>query len=426
MHSFFFWVGVLTVVTVVVSLFFALGRRPSKIWAHHVPAVDEDDFLFGIAGTVNSPLQSGGKAELLDNGDQFFPALLAALRGAKQTINFMVYIWEPGKISDQIFEVLTERARAGVHVRILLDGLGGFRTPKKGVRELRAAGGKVARFRLFRLGSLMRFHKRNHRRAIVIDGCVGFTGGMAVGDKWLGDGRSGESWRDSMVRVTGSLAGNLQSTFAELWAYCCGEILLGPAFYPPEEQKGPLEQRRPRHACVISSPSSEEHPLRLFYLLSFLAARRTLYITSPYFVPDSHLRESVCQKARDGVDVRLLLPNRKTDAKPIRWASHSYFQDLLDAGVRIFEYQPTMMHNKNVVVDGKWSVVGSANMDIRSKELNDENVLGILDERLAGQIQKSFLADLALSKEIVSEEWGRRGLGRRVAERIAVLFAEQY
>jgi len=425
MNTFFFWTGVLAVVTVFVSLFFALGRRPKKIYTHDVPAVDSDDFLRGIAGIVNSPLQSGGSAELLDNGEVFFPALLEAIRGAKRTINFMVYIWEPGQASDMVFAALLERARAGVEVRILQDAFGGLRLPRRSLHALEEAGGRIGWFRLLRLGSLLRFYKRNHRRAIVIDGCLGFTGGMAVGDKWLGNGITRGSWRDSMVRVNGPMASNLQSAFAELWAYCCGEILIGPDFFPAAHYER-ATAAAPRHASVVSSPSSEEHPLRLFFLITFAAARRKLYIASSYFVPDKHIRGAVCRQARAGVDVRILLPNRKTDAKPIRLASHSYFQEMLDAGVRIYEYQPSMMHAKTVVVDEVWSVVGSANMDIRSKELNIENVLGVLDTKLAGQIEASFLRDLERSKEIRAVEWKRRGLGQRVLERLAVLFAEQY
>ena len=426
LESSFFWLGIFTAVSVVVNLFFALGRRPKKISTRGVPAVQTDEFLRGIAGTVNSPLLCGGRAELLNDGHEFFPVLLHAIQHARYTVDFMVYIWKPGRCSDMLFDALLERARAGVEVRLLLDGFGGLPVPRGRLRELQEHGGRVAWFRLFRLGNLMRFYKRNHRRAIVVDGRIGFTGGMAVGDQWLGDGQTAGSWRDSMVLVTGPMAANLQSAFAELWAHCCGEILLGPKFYPDVEVEPAECDRGARHASVISSPSNDEHPLRLFFLISFLAARRKLYIASSYFVPDKHMREAVCQQARHGVDVRLLLPNKKTDAKPIRRASHSYFQEMLDCGVRIFEYQPSMMHNKILLVDDLWVVTGSANMDVRSKELNQENVLGILDERLAAQVEASFQRDFARSKEILREEWRRRGLGARVLERLAVLFAEQY
>jgi cardiolipin synthase len=177
---------------------------------------------------------------------------------------------------------------------------------------------------------------------------------------------------------------------------------------------------------VISAPSHEDHPLRLFFMLSFLSARRTLYITTPYFVPDAQTRAAAAGRARAGVDVRILLPNELTDAVPIRLAGHSYFDELLSAGVRIYEYQPAMMHNKTVVVDGQWSIVGSANMDIRSKELNQENVLGILDAGFGRQLDETFLADIGKAREIKLDDWRRRGIWPRVKERAAALFAEQY
>jgi cardiolipin synthase len=386
--------------------------------------VDSEDFLCAAAGLVNTTPHAGGTARLLNNGDEFFPCLLADIRAARRSVHWLAYIWEPGRCSDQVFGALGERARAGVEVRLLLDGVGGMLCPKEGRQELEQAGGRVGVFRPLRWGMLTRFYKRNHRRAIVIDGRIAYTGGAAVGDKWLGDARGPEEWRDTMTRVTGPPARDLQSHFAEDWAAVTGEILVGDGYYPRVEE--PTGPGRLRHTAVASSPGSEQHPMRYFFLLSFLAARRKLYIASPYFVPDEHTRRAVERLAREGVDVRILLPNHHTDAKPIRQASHSYYDELLSAGVRIWEYQPTMMHSKLVVVDGCWSVVGSANMDIRSKELNEENALGILDPGLAAAIEASFLADLERAREIRLEEWRRRGLFPRVLERACVLFAEQY
>src|SRR5688572_19858052 len=406
-----FWgMGILATATAIVSLFFALGRRPGKAWATEVPAVDSRDFLMGISGVVNSPLEQGGTVKLLNNGDAIFPAILDAMRSARKTINFSVYIWEPGKVSDMVLEVMIERARAGVEVRVLLDGLGGMRAPDKGFEALKAAGGKVDRFRPVRIGGLTRFHRRNHRRAIVIDGAIGFTGGAAVGDKWLGNASNKEEWRDSMVEVTGPLAKSVQSAFATTWGACAGEMLVGDGHYPEFEAAIPGAQEVSYHTGVVSAPSAEDRPLPLFFMLSFLAARRTLYITTPYFVPDAQTRGAAASRAKQGVDVRILLPNELTDAVPIRLAGHSYFDALLSAGVRIYEFQGAMMHNKTVVVDGQWSIVGSANMDIRSTELNQENVLGILDRGFGQELDATFMTDIARAKEIKLEEWRRRGL----------------
>ena len=424
------WVNTLTVIgafaalTTIISLFTSLGRRPNQITATRVPAVTEPEFLLSLAGTVNSPVMRGGSATLLNNGDQFFPAILEAIAQAQRSINFFVYIWEPGEASDLVINALIERARAGVHVRVLLDGMGGMRAPEDDFKRLEEAGGRVNRFRPARFGKLTRFYKRNHRRAIVIDGKLGFTGGAAVGDKWLGNAQTPEQWRDYMVKLTGPLAANLQSAFTEPWAYTCGEILVGDEYYPHtfDERDNPGS----KHVHVVSSPSDEEHPLRLTFMLTFMAAQQKLYVATSYFVPDRHTRMAVADRARAGVDVRILVPNHHTDAKPIRQAGRSYYDELLSAGVRIYEYEPTMMHCKTVVVDGIWSIIGSANMDIRSKELNQENVIGLLDQDFAAQVESSFLADLEKADEIDLERWRRRGLSSRIKERLWVTFAEQY
>jgi cardiolipin synthase A/B len=416
-------IGILATLGAIITLFFSFGRRPSHMWATETPAVHSSDFLVALAGGVASSVESGGQARLLRNGDRFYPPMLADMRAARKTIHFTVYIWEKGRISEEIARIFAERARAGVVVRLLLDSFGSSKMPKEQIESMKKAGVKVQMFREARFGRFTRYHRRTHRRAIIIDGLVGYTGGAAVADKWLGDARNDEEWRDDMVRVTGPMARSLQSAFAELWTASNGEILVGTEIYPALPPEGGSQIL---HVGLSSSPTDDKHPLRLFFALSFLGARKQLYIASPYFVPDKHTRGFVAERAKKGVDVRLVIPNKKTDAKPIREATHSYFEELLTAGVRIYEYQPTMMHAKYVVVDGVWSIVGSANMDIRSKELNSENVLGILDPTFAHELEESFAADLARSKEIRLEEWRQRSAFRRFTERVAVLFVEQY
>jgi cardiolipin synthase len=441
--------GFISVCTVLVTLFSPLGRRPPEVRITAAPAVRSPEFLAAVAGTAGSPVRAGGTVQLLSNGVAFFPALVKDLRSAQRTIHFSVYIWEPGEANDQVFAALVERARAGVKVRVLLDGLGGMKAPDKDVDALKAAGGKVEKFGAARLGKLTRFHKRNHRRSIVIDGRVGYTGGMAVADKWVGNADTEEHWRDTMVRVTGPLAATLQSAFVAPWAQTTGELLSGPDVFPPDVIGFPdaapaaapvaapaasaaassaagAAQPVTLHTGLASAPSSENHPLRLFFIQSFVSAKQKLYITTPYFVPDEAIRKVVADRARAGVDVRILLPDEHTDAKPIRLTSHRYFEELLTAGVKVYEYQPTMMHTKGVVVDGAWSIVGSANMDVRSKELNNENVLGILDEGFAREMEATFAEDLKKAQEIHLEEWRRRGWWAKTKERVAELFSEQY
>jgi cardiolipin synthase len=420
--------GAVSILGGILTLFFAFGRRPAQMDLTEAPPVDSPEFLASISGIAGTPLRSGGTARLLDNGDEFFPALLSAIKGAKRTINFVVYIWEPGRIADQVFDALAERARAGVEVRLLLDGFGCLFVPKDGVDKLKAAGGKVATFRPVRFGKLTVYHKRDHRRSIVIDGEVAFTGGMAIADKWLGSADTEEHWRDSMTEVTGPLALTVQSAFVPSWAFAAGELLVGPRFFPPAATAPMPATGEPVtvHTGLASSPSKDEHPLRLFYLQTFRSARTKLYISTSYFVPDRATREAVADRGRHGVDVRILMPDEHSDADLIRLTSHKHFEELLAAGVKVYEYQPTMMHNKVVVVDGKWSVVGSPNMDIRSKELDEENVLGILDSGFAAQVERSFLGDLRKSEEFKLDQWRRRGPWARIKENVASLLAEQY
>lgn len=422
-------IGLLALSTVLLSLFSAVGDRPGTASVTRACTVTSQDFLLGMVGTANAPMHSGGTARLLNNGDEFVPALFRALGEAQRTINFMVYIWEPGRLSEQLFDILTERARAGVAVRVMVDGLGGHKAPDPRIEELRQAGGRWEWFHPPTFGKLTRFHRRNHRRVIVVDGRIGFTGGAAVHDQWLGDAEPGQ-WRDSMVELRGCVATNLQSAFAQLWAQGTGEMLVGSDHFPPtevaREAEDPGAEEISRHINVISSPSSEEHPLRRVFWLSFQAAQRSLYITNPYFVPDAVTRTVLQERAQAGVDVRVLVPGEHIDLALIRWAAHHYYQQLLDAGVRIYEYRSTMLHQKLAVVDGAWSIVGSANMDVRSKELNQENILGLLDQGFGAEIEQTFFADLERATEIAPDQWRRRPRWRRVRERISALFEEQF
>ena len=419
-------VGVLAIISAVLTLFFGLGR-PSRSALVARPAVGSEAFMMAVSGAVNAPLMHGGTARLLNNGVEIFPAMLEAIRGARHSINFMVYIWEDGRASDQMIEALTERARAGVQVRLLLDGFGAHRAPMEKMKALRAAGGVVVFFGPFRFGKLTAAYKRNHRRAIIIDGEVAFTGGAAVGDKWLGDAEDEEHWRDVMVQVSGCLATNLQSAFTQLWANATGEILVGDEYYPPRPADDlPGGEELSRHVNIISSPASVSHPLNVFFLISLACARDSIYLANAYFAPDENVREVLEERARAGVDVRLLLPNHLTDARVVRWAGQAYYRSLLEAGVRIYEYQPTMIHAKMLVVDRVWSILGSANMDIRSGELNQEGVIGILDGGFGKEVRETFLADLEQAKEITAEAWAKRGWLARCNERLWVSFVNQF
>src|SRR3954464_10019741 len=286
-----------------------------------------DGFAEGVATFLNDPLFQGGEATLLQNGDAFYPAMLQAIRDARDTINFETYIFEPDEIGQQFLDAFKERARAGVEVRLLVDGFGGMKLKRRCREDLTKAGVKVHRFRPLAIRNLVRLYRREHRRATVIDGKIGFTGGAAISKKWKGNVTNNHEWRDSMTRVTGPLVAGIQSAFSENWVYCTGEVLAGPRFFPPVEP-GP-------GICgvsVVSSPSDSLQTIRLLFWLSFSNARKRLWICNSYFIPDRRLRDAVVERSRQGVDVRVLVPGNHTDAVPVQAAGQSYYEELLRAG----------------------------------------------------------------------------------------------
>jgi cardiolipin synthase A/B len=420
-------IGVLAIVILAMNLFTALGDRPDSTEVTSECAVDSPEFLQGMAGVLDTAVQRGGTARLLQNGAEFFPALLAAIEEAEHTVTFMTYIWEDGEVSDRVFDALLAAQRRGVEVRLLIDGFGGLKAPDHRIRELRDAGGRWEWFHPPRFGKLTRFHKRNHRRCIVVDGRLGFTGGMSVMDKWQGRARNPSEWRDCMLEVHGRLAANLQTAFAQLWSHVTGEMLIGDHFYggAQELEGGPGEPIF-RHLSVVSSPSVAAHPMRFVHWLACRSARERIYITNPYFVPDEIMARVLMARARAGVDVRVLVPNEHNDVRVIRWASHYHYEKLLAAGLRIYEYQPTMIHHKHVVIDSQLSIAGSVNLDVRSKELNQENALVIVDRGFAAEMEATFLADLERAREIRLEEFRQRPWRHRLVERAASLFEEQF
>ena len=412
--------GVIAVVGVMGALFFP--DWPSDDFTLGFEAEPgSDKFVEWTAGFLNSPLFHGGQVTILQNGDAFYPAMLSAIREARDSVNFETYIFEPDEVGLQFMEAFKERARAGVEVRFLIDGFGALKLRKRYRDDLEKAGVKVVRFRPFALRNLVRMYRREHRRATVIDGRIGFTGGAAISKKWKGNVTNRHEWRDSMTRVTGPMVAGIQSAFASNWVYCTSEVIVGPRFFPRLDPAPGL-----CGLSVVSSPSDSMQPIRLLFWLSFINARKRLWISSSYFIPDVRLRKVVIDRARHGVDVRILVPGNHTDAVPVQAAGRSYYQELLEAGVRIYEYQAAMMHAKTIVIDSSWSIVGSANMDERSMEINEENVLGIADREFAESIEQGLLEDYDRSREILLEEWRKRSLHKRAFEWIAKSLIEQY
>jgi len=416
-------VGGVTVLAVFGALFIAAGTEPPAITTDApVAPVGSALFAESLSHLVNAPIGQGGTVTILNNGDEFLPALINAIDDAKKTINFSVYIWNNGSFSDQVLGALLRARSRNVAVRLLLDDFGSKDVSFGKFDELTQAGGKVASFRTPQFGKWTRLHRRDHRRSIVIDGEIGFTGGMAVKDTWLGNAQDEDHWRDMMFKVTGPMAKSLQAAFASSWVGASGEILVGEEMYP---NSGEATAGVERFIHLVNSPAADSYAMAEFYLLPIMAARKSLLIVTPYFIPDKYLQATLIDKARHGVDVRLLVPGKNIDNQFVRLSSQANFEDLLKAGVKIYEYRPAFIHSKYMVVDGEWSVIGSPNLNYRSRQLDEENAMGIFDKRLGAQLSDSFHADVKQSDEIQLQQWERRNVFVRFVQRLAQILDKQ-
>jgi cardiolipin synthase len=402
-----FVIGLVAVISITSALFFAVGDKPRQVETDvQVGPVDSPEFLAALGHLVNAPLERGGTVHTLNNGDETLLAFEQAIRGARRNINVSVFMWKDGTFSDRVLDALMERQRQGVAVRVLLDGLGARGAPDDKFDRLEEAGARIATYRAPRFGKLTRFHRRNHRRAVVVDGEVGFTGGIAVYDRWLGDAQDPEHWRDMMFRLTGPLARSLQAAFVDAWVSSTGELLVDSAMFPPLSNTAAAGVDRFVHH--VNSPADDDQSMAYFFLLPIFAARERIYVVTPYFIPDDPLKQALQRKAAEGVDVRLLLPGRHIDNQSARLSAHNHYDDLMQAGVKIYEYRPTFIHSKFMVVDGRWSVIGSPNLNSRSRQLDEENAFGILDRAFAAELEKTFREDIRNADEIRLEEWRRR------------------
>ncbi|HEU5451915.1 MAG TPA: phospholipase D-like domain-containing protein [Terriglobales bacterium] len=363
-----------------------------------------------LSTLTGSRIWSNTQAEVIPNGNNFYPAELDAIRHARRTVDFQAYIFKPGDIGKQFVEALAERAAAGVKVNVVIDGLGSGTTNKLDFKQVTKAGGKVSFYHPLRWYDWIKYGNRSHRELLIVDGSTGFLGGAGVADTWYESKKDEPQWRDDMFRVRGDAVAGLQATFAQNWLEASGELISGAEYFPvaaPAAGSPAL--------VVDSSPSAggSTHARILFQTL-IAAARRSILITTPYFLPDHSANDELLRAIERGVTVQILVPGDKTDHGITRAASRWEYGDLLKAGAEIFEYQPSMIHAKLLVVDGQWAVLGSTNFDSRSFRLNDEVNLAALDPALAQQLTQQFQQDLQRSRRITLEEWKRRGPWERL------------
>ena len=373
-------------------------------------SIHNDDFLYTLQSTCQAALHKGNRVAVLTNGAEFYPAMLDAIRCASSSINMECYIFQPGKIADAFIEALSERARAGVNVTMVVDAIGSFNLWGRPVKRLRDAGCRIESYQRLRWYSLARLNNRTHRELLIVDGRVAFTGGAGIADWWaVAEGRK-RPWRDTMARIEGPIVAALQGVAAENWLECCGEILTGPEYFPELDVVGHTTA-----FVVKSSPSDRATASRVTFQMLMEGADHELRIATPYFLPDRALRRALVQIARRGVKVSVVVPGAATDQKWVRLASRRMWGELLEAGVRIHEYCKTMTHAKVLLVDGIWSVLGTTNIDNRSFEHNDEVNVAMLDRVVAARLTEDYERDVADSDEVTLTRWRRRPLWEKVA-----------
>jgi cardiolipin synthase A/B len=380
--------------------------------------VDSAEFRRSLDG-LGTEMVSHNGAALLQNGDEFFPAMLAAIRGARESVNMEMFIFNKGEIAQEFARAMAEKAREGVEVRVLLDDWGSH--PHELADLMEKAGVKLRWYKPLRIYAIYKVGNRTHRKILTVDGRIGFTGGVGIDDRWKGDARNPKEWREVMVRVEGPVVAQLQAIFLEDWVNTTGEVLHGEKQFPPIPAAGTLLAQ-----AIASSRYDASSKAKLLYFMAIQAARKTIWIENAYFVPDRQIRRGLVNAASRGVDVRILVPGPHIDIPFIRIASRFHYGELLDGGVKMYEYQPTMIHNKVMVVDSMWTTIGSINFVNRSMKKNAEANVAIYDRGFAELVEKMITADLEKSEVFTRAKWKKRGLLARLGETVFWLFSENY
>ena len=373
--------------------------------------IGTDNYMRMMQALADAQWDGHSSVEVLANGENYYPAELDAIRHAKKSINLEAYIFHKGKLAKEFVDALAERARAGVKVNIVLDGVGSFSTPRSYFQPLLDAGGQLAFYHHISWTNWLRYNNRTHRELLVVDGEVAFAGGAGIADYWMYPDKDKPRWRDSVFRFRGDVVNSLQGTFSENWVDASGVVLNGPEYYPDTRAvDGPAQ------ALVVNSTPSQGGSTRARTMYEALlgSARKRIYLTTPYFLPDKGLMKLLVEAKRDRhLDVKVLVPGAKSDHLMTRASSRGLYGKLLDAGVEIYEYQPSMLHAKILLVDDDFSVVGSTNFDNRSFGINDELSVCIRDASLAERLTQDFAHDLAQAERVTREKWQHRPIWDR-------------
>jgi len=396
------------------------GEKKIQQRIERLYSTEDPQFVHAMGVLLGPPVVQGNRYRVLVNGDRIFPAMLAAIRGARETINFETYIYWSGAVGKEFADALAERARAGVKVHVLVDWVGSQKMDEALVAEMKSAGVEIRKYHPLGWAHLGRINNRTHRKLLVVDGRTGFTGGVGIAEQWSGDAQDPDHWRDTHFQVEGPVVAQMQAVFMDNWIKTTGAVLHGVDYFPAIEPVGGGSAQ-----VFSSSPSGGSASMELMYLISITAAKRTIRLSSSYFVPNDLAVRTMVEAMKRGVKLQIITPGEHTDTETVRAASRARWGELLAAGAEIYEYQPTMYHCKVMIVDEFMVSTGSTNFDDRSFRLNDEANLNIYDAAFAAEQVTIFAADLAKSRRITLAGWQARPTKEKLLEQVASILGSQ-
>ena len=411
---------VLTLVGALIAVNFTTGEKKVERNLPRLYSTQDSQFRRAMGSLLGPGIVGGNRVQELLNGEQIFPAMLAAIRSAKHTITFETYIYWSGDIGREFAEALAERSRGGVKVHVLLDWVGSAKIDASFLEQMKSAGVEIEKFHKPEWHTLARMNNRTHRKLLVIDGSTGFTGGVGIAPKWTGSGQDAEHWRDSHFRIEGPAVAQMQAVFMDNWLKITGKVMHGESYFPALQTMGSSDAQ-----VFSSSPSGGSESMELMYHLSITAAERTIDLSSAYFVPDELTTKALTDALRRGVKIRIITPGEIIDTETVRAASRGSWGPLLKAGAEIHEYQPSMYHCKVMIVDNLLVSVGSTNFDNRSFRLNDEANLNIFDATFAERQTRIFQDDLQRSRQVTFDAWAARPFREKMKERLALILESQ-
>jgi cardiolipin synthase A/B len=395
-------------------------EEPPQYGLDHEFPIDSQEFLNSVVAATGVTFLKGNRMQIFNNGDEFYPAMLEAIKEARFSITIEAFIYWEGEIGQRFATALSEKSRHGVMVKILLDAVGSSSIGRNILQTLESGGCQVEWYNPVFWFTVGRFNNRTHRKSLIIDGRLAFTGGAGIADHWLGNAEDPKHWRDIQVCIDGPGAMPLQTGFCRNWLETTGELITGELFHPQVDPVGEIAIQ-----TILSSPETGSSTVRIMYYLSIVCARRSIYIANPYFIPDTVATDILIEAHKRGVDVKIMVAGIHNDMRVARYSSIELYGTFLKAGIEIYEYNRTMLHQKTMVVDGIWATVGTTNFDNRSFALNEESNICVFDSRLARQLEHVFLTDLDACDRVDQEKWSRRGLLTKARGALALLLKEQ-